>query len=337
MTDSVVPETLSLPERAVRALLLEHYGLRAHALQPLESELSTVFRVATAEGRAFACKASAYSERALRIVRWQVGAMERLQRLGIPAGETLPDRAGASVRVAEWDGRPVILHVGGWLEGIPLSEADPSPALMRAVGRTAAAVSAALAEWPAPPAPVSHPWELVRTLRSIDDSLARMPASGARALVEAARDRFLDMAGRLDALPRQTVHHDLHDSNLLVDGAESIGGVLDFGDMVRGPRIAELAVAAAYAGRAAESPVAAFLQVVEGWGRTVPLLPEEADALLDAAIGRLGVNLAVWTARGGGDRDAYARNRSARTARVLREFLDADPDAVRRRIRSLVR
>ena len=113
--------------------------------------------------------------------------------------------------------------------------------------------------------------------------------------------------------------------------------MLDFGDMVRGPRIAELAVAAAYAGRAAESPVAAFLQVVEGWGRTVPLLPEEADALLDAAIGRLGVNLAVWTARGGGDRGDYARNRSSRTERVLREFLDADPGPARRRIRSLVR
>ncbi|GAA1936976.1 hypothetical protein GCM10009689_16780 [Brevibacterium antiquum] len=113
-------------------------------------------------------------------------------------------------------------------------------------------------------------------------------------------------------------------------------GVLDFGDMVWGPRIAELAVPAAYASRGAAQPVEAFIQVAEGWGSSIDLQAEEIDLLLEAAIGRLAVNLAVWTARGQSERGGYALSRSKGTERVLREFLCVDADALRRELRRIL-
>ncbi len=55
-------------------------------------------------------------------------------------------------------------------------------------------------------------------------------------------------AAIFEALPRQVIHNDFNPHNVLVDGdtGERVTGVIDFGDMVVGPRVQDLAVALAY-------------------------------------------------------------------------------------------
>ncbi|MFC6234061.1 phosphotransferase, partial [Leucobacter soli] len=330
--NAATPQTLSISHDESAHLLREHYGVDPVRLTAMHSELSTVARVDLADDRSLVFRASCGTPEELEAARWRIGAMDHLAARGVPTGRTVPSADGSPIVSVELDAGPAILHVGEWLDGVMLDSAKPTPALMRSVGRVAGEVSAGLASWPAPPVDVGHPWELTRTLETVASTIVSVTDPATRAVLDAAVERFASVvAPVLPTLPRSVVHHDLHDSNLLVDtGAERISGVLDFGDMVFGPRIADLAVPAMHAGRAAEDPAEAFLLVAEGWGRagqfenTVQLEEDEIAVVFDAGLGRLAVNLSVWTDRARSDRADYARARSSRTERTLRLLLDAD-------------
>ncbi|MDJ1370735.1 phosphotransferase [Gulosibacter molinativorax] len=338
--NAVTPEVLTLDDSEARAILRRDYGIEAVDMHAMPSELATVFRVAAADGRQLAFKASRFSTSQFALESWRTAAMDHLESLGVPVARTVPSVSGTSLvvaDVAQSSGRPdaspgsqpsAIVHLGQWLEGTPLDSVRPSPELLREVGRTAAAISRGLAAWPAPPEPISHPWELTRTLETLATTMPAATDPVVREVLQLAHDRFIEhVADKLSSLPQQVVHHDLHDSNLLVTG-DSVTGVLDFGDMVWAPRVAELVVAGAYASRRASEPVAGLLDVLKGWGTRVPLEAGEIDVVCDSVVARLAVNLSVWTARLTTDRAAYAQSRSAGVVPVLQSFLAADRNAL---------
>jgi hydroxylysine kinase len=331
---------LDLSPAQVGELVRERYGLRPDRLDPVEGELATICRVEDA-GRALAVKVSrdAGAERAAGT--WRAAVMRDLAGRGAPVPGVLPDRDGAAVSAAVVDGVPVLVVVEHWLDGSPLYAVDVDEALLRDVGGTAARLAAALASAPEPPAPLTHVWEASRGRTTILAALPDVRDPETRAAVVRAADGFAeDVQPHLDALPRAVVHQDLHDANLLVgpgDGHRRIVGVLDFGDMVFGLRIAELAVAAGYAARLTPDPLAGFLAVVAGWGRAVPLTDAEVAVLLPLARTRLAVNAAVWAARSTGPRASYAAARSARSLPALHGLLAADPGAVAAEVRRRTR
>lgn len=330
-----VPRALALSPLEAEQLLHDRYGVRTASLHQMGSELSSVFRAQIDDGRALAFKATYHSCEEFRLAQWRVAAMAHLQSSGVPVGETLPDRDGSPLCVADVAPGRVIVHVGEWLNGSPLERLEPTPATLRAVGRNAADIVSALSGWPEPPVPVAHVWELLRTVQTLDETMHRVTDPQIRGLIADAAERFACVAhDQLGLLPHSAIHHDLHDSNLLIDAARSkVCGVLDFGDMVWGPRIAELAVSAAYASRLAKEPTVALVQVAKGWGNVVQLEDAEIDVLFSAAIGRLAVNLSVWTTRADSERGNYAHARSARTRRALEDFMAADSSRVQLALR----
>jgi 4-aminobutyrate aminotransferase-like enzyme len=70
------------------------------------------------------------------------------------------------------------------------------------------------------------------------------------------------------------LHNDANDLNVLVD-AQGALSLVDFGDVVRAPRVCGLAVACTYAMFGADDPVRAVLPVVEGYHAQWPLSPQE--------------------------------------------------------------
>lgn len=145
---------------------------------------------------------------------------------------------------------------------------------------------------------------------------------------------------QLDSLPRAVVHHDLHDANLLTsadaDGRRYVSGILDFGDTVHGVRVAELAVAAAYAARPCADPVGALLTVLAGWvDAGAELTALERQVLYPAAIGRLAVNAAVWASRSAGPRGDYARARANGSLDALGRMLAVSTAEVTSDIRNI--
>lgn len=329
---------LTLQAGEVHSLILEHYGAEGQNYDSKASELSSVFHVSI-DATSYAFKAIRYSEAALAITKWRIRAMEHLRENGIPSGHTLPTTAGDTLAVADTSQGRVIVHMGEWLSGIPLEDTHPSSEVMWAVGRNAATIVNSLTDWPRPPEPITHTWELTRTLEAIDSSLPSIHGTRLHAVLASARDRFATRVHeRLPLLPHSVIHHDLHDSNLLFDAhSAEVSGVLDFGDMVWGPRIAELAISAGYASRGATDPVAALLEVASGWGTIVRLTDDEVEVLFEAALGRIATNLAVWTARSDTERGAYAQARSSRSRRVLEAFLSADENHVHSELRHRLR
>lgn len=327
---------VTLRAESVRRLLRARYGLRAARIEPVGAEAATVCRVTTDTGDRLAVKVMAGDA---EISRWHGSIMARLGDLGLPVPRVVPDLSGAVTPQAG----DVHMQVTTWLDGQPYAEVTMDPGLLTDIGRTAARVRLAmsgleLSGLAKPPVPVTHQWELSRSAASVAAALESVSDRRTVSVARAALARFSrEVAPHLAELPRGVVHHDLHDSNLLTScdpaGRRYVSGILDFGDTVPGPRVAELAVAAAYAARPCADPAGALLTVVSGWAAAgAELTALEGAVLYPAAIARLAVNLAVWAARAGGPRGDYARTRASGSLDALDRMLAVPTGEVARAI-----
>lgn len=73
--------------------------------------------------------------------------------------------------------------------------------------------------------------------------------------------------------------------------AQRVGGVIDFGDLTFGPRVNDLAIAAA---SHCARPVPGILAVCSGYTSVTRLLREETDAIFDLICLRDAVRLSFW-------------------------------------------
>jgi Ser/Thr protein kinase RdoA (MazF antagonist) len=322
---------LDLADGDVRRILLDGYGVAAADIATVSGEIATVCRVRSGQ-RLLALKVMPADDPASEaLIRWQTEAMVTLSRSGLPVPPTIADGAGRILHPHHADGRLLLAHLTTWLTDPPLSDVRVDTPLLEDVGRTAAHVHLALDDLRLPPASTGHPWELTRTAETLRSVVHRIEDPLVVELAATALVVFEDrLAPRLLGLPRGVVHHDLHDSNLLVGvdraGRRRVAGILDFGDMVHGPRLAELAVAAGYAARNAADPRTALLDAAAGWAQVCALTSAERACLLPAVVSRLAVNAAVWAAPTTGTRAAYARSRLGGTTATLERLLATDVD-----------
>ena len=91
-----------------------------------------------------------------------------------------------------------------------------------------------------------------------------------RKLVEKTLTNFQkNIVPELKKLPKQVIHNDGNDYNIIV-GSEALS-LIDFGDMIYGPKIIGAAVAAAYVGIKSEDPVKEIAAFVRGYHSINPL------------------------------------------------------------------
>jgi len=150
--------------------------------------------------------------------------------------------------------------------------------------------------------------------------------------------RWFEGAAKVfDRLPVATVHQDLNDFNVLVTvqgtGEARIAGVLDFNDAVTTIRVAELAVAGAYAMLRKADPISAFCDVVAGYREVIDMTEEELDVVFPLAAARLCVNATTWTKRTSLQNHRYGEARKQATWPTVLQLAKADPAAVALRIR----
>ncbi len=242
--------------------------------------------------------------------------------------------------------QPALMRIQEYLPGRVAAGAHLPEDYPAQVGRTAAAVVNALAGMTGEPGPMVHPWwfettganvlfacQRIASLEAAGQVAAEVSGqlSGDLALARAAAQRFeADLVPQLDGLERQVVHQDLNDFNLLIADGQ-ISGIIDFGDARTAPRVAELAIAAAYTMLGTDRPLTALRQVVAAYqtaaaGTPAELTDTELGLIEHAACTRLCLNACIWTsrtltARADDPRAAYGRERMKRTWPVLREVL----------------
>lgn len=106
---------------------------------------------------------------------------------------------------------------------------------------------------------------------------------------------------RLHGLRSQLIHNDFNPSNILVrDGnPPSIGGIIDFGDVIWAPLINDLATAAAYQSAETNEPIiSALVELVVCYHRVLKLTSDELEVLFDLVLARQVMVIAIteWRA-----------------------------------------
>ena len=274
-----------------RRLALESYGLSG-AIAPLPSERDLNFHLTTEAGRAFVLKVSnaAESRAALEL---QGRVLERLNAR-VPELTTprlVPTLSGDTLTTVS--GAPGAEHVVRMLTFVPgrlWAHVNPhSPELLRSLGRALGLVDAALQDFPPFETVGELKWDLARAawIRPYFHQFA----PERRALVERLFALYdTQAAPHLPSLPAGLLHNDANDYNILVH-AGRVAGFIDYGDMVHGPRVCELAIGIAYAVMEKPDPLSAAAHVVAGYHQALPLTEAELEVLYPLICARLCVSV----------------------------------------------
>jgi len=119
--------------------------------------------------------------------------------------------------------------------------------------------------------------------------------SGRRRILSEIAGDFAAVRPVLKDLPKQAIHNDINDYNVLVTGGPQgnpcVSGIIDFGDMCLAPRVCEIAVAGAYIVLDHPSPDRALAWLVAGYHATNPLTAKEIDLIPPLLRMRLAVSV----------------------------------------------
>ena len=242
--------------------------------------------------------------------------------LDLPTALSTPD-GRPLVEVAARDGRPVHAVLTEWIEGTALAAYRPHDReVLTALGRGLGDVAAALADFQHPSLERSFDWEL-RQAPHVAASRAAFLVDGRK---KALFDRHMARWAAFDSsrLPVQAIHGDANDYNVLVrlSGEEPRLALIDFGDMCYSWRVADLAIAAAYAVMDEDDPVEGLALMAAGYHARASLDESEVDAFPLLVALRLCVSVAVSAARAVAEPDDPYLVISERPAWDLLERLD---------------
>ncbi|HSR95559.1 MAG TPA: phosphotransferase, partial [Kofleriaceae bacterium] len=277
------------------AIALELYGLVATA-SALPSERDQNFLLAVdGEPRLVLKIANAGEDRAFL-------AAEQRAMQHVAAGTALTPRVhaasgGATIGSATGpDGRAHLVWAVSVLPGVPLAAvARRSPELFERFGAAVGELTRALDGFDDAALHRDFHWDLARGREVVGRHRALVPEGELGAAIDALIRRFDEHTAReLDALPRSVIHGDLNDHNVLVGGGadlfdrrQHVTGLIDFGDMVHGVTIGELAIAIAYAVLDAADPLSVVWHMARGYRGARAMTDAEMRAVFGLAMLRL--------------------------------------------------
>jgi 4-aminobutyrate aminotransferase-like enzyme/Ser/Thr protein kinase RdoA (MazF antagonist) len=253
------------------------YGELTAPLVELGSQQDRNFLVRTVEGR-FVLKIANAATSAAELEA-QHHALRQLEAAGLGVPLPVVDGHGAELITVEVGGERLLTRLLTFVEGEPLID-DEAFGVEHAVvlGDTAGRVVAALAGFDHPGLHRANQWDLRVAGDVVAALLAWVPDERRRARLAAAREealrRLAPVAGRLR---EQAIHADITDDNVVRDAAGRVG-VIDFGDLQHGWRVAELAATCA-AMLTRDPDPALLLRAVEAFSAHVTLDDAELTAL----------------------------------------------------------
>lgn len=307
----IAREAPGFSDDVVVDLVSDTWGLDV-TVKPLVSERDQNFRLRTGDGRRFVLKIANAAED-VEVTDFQIKALlhiaarVRAENLPVRVPEVLPTRDGADHLVLHQDGARHVVRVVTFIEGMPLAERLPSPVLAANMGVFLAHLGRALQGFTHPGSRHGLLWDVQRALE-LRVLLQHVADDAARDLVSAVLDdverHAIPVLGQLRS---QVIHSDLNPDNVIVDSLDEdrVAGVIDFGDMVAAPLIADVAVGACYLRVADGDPLRLAASFVAGYHGVVPLTKDEIDVLFDLIQARLCASIVIlaWRAslRGPGD------------------------------------
>ncbi|HEX6314825.1 MAG TPA: phosphotransferase, partial [Gemmatimonadaceae bacterium] len=291
--------THPLPEVSVadaEEILLTHWKLRGQ-VRVLPGERERNFHVYTGEGREFVLKVASPLE-SLAVIELQVEALSHIAttRADLPVPRIVPATDGSRLVSHPVKGEDHSARLLTWLPGRPLAEVSPhAPDLLREIGRSLGALTAALATFQHPAARRDLKWDL-GAAGWIAGHVARLEEDGPRHRVERILDEYTSrLVPELARTRASVVHNDANDYNVLVtgtsDGGLALSGIIDYGDLLYSHPVCDLAIAIAYVMMGKPDPLSAATPLVAGYHESFPMSERELGLLFPLARTRLAVSV----------------------------------------------
>lgn len=285
---NLLEHTPSFNPESATAIAAEHFGVHATAL-PLPSERDQNFLLNDNAGEKFVLKiANGREDRAFLDAENCV--LKHLARRVTFCQQLVPAFSGEEISTIQaTNGANHFVRLVHYVPGVPMAEIKPhAPGLLRDLGRKMGQLARALADFDHPAVHRDFHWDLAQGNRILAEYGGLIKDSGLCDLVSKCR---VDFEGNLR---RSVIHGDANDYNVLVDPETmTVGGLIDFGDMVYSYTVADLAVAIAYVVLEQAEPLSAAREVLDGYKSEFLLLNNELEALWPLVRLRLGMSVCM--------------------------------------------
>ncbi|NKX29894.1 aminotransferase class III-fold pyridoxal phosphate-dependent enzyme [Tritonibacter mobilis] len=232
------------------------------------------------------------------LVDMQIKALDHLEQKtpDLPCPRVIKALDGSSMlQLPDENGDTRLVWLLSRLPGQCYAKSAPkSLPLIHEIGMILGQSAAALADFQHPGLERDFKWDLMRA-RWIKSDLNCIADPNRHDLLQQISAEFARIEPRLKTLPKQAIHNDANDYNILVDGTLSeprrVSGLIDLGDMCAAPRICDLAIAGAYIVLDHPTPEAALTALTAGFHSAYPLTTEEIDLLWPLLQARLAVSV----------------------------------------------
>lgn len=335
--NSVAADPPGYSTAAVANAVAEQFGLEGDYTQ-LVSERDQNFRLTTTDGKRYVVKVTSLAQDPV-VTDFQIEALLWLEDqlvIGVPRivrSKTGKDR-GTVRAESESDG---CLRIVTWIDGRLLDDCETSPATAIQLGQHLGALDIAFQNFSHPGESQELLWDTQRAgdLRSL---LVHVHDKDVRALLEDVFDDFeRKVRPALSSLPTQVIHNDAHGENVLLDHSGNVSGIIDFGDMLRAPRVIDVSTAAAYLRDDGPDPLRLIDPFVSGYHGTNPLLPSELELIFDLTRTRMLITIVLfyWRLEARPEGDPYRQKlleNEGDAFRFLRALSDFGRDAFLERI-----
>jgi len=282
----------------------DRYGLDV-TVRSLVSERDQNFHLLSDDGREYVLKIANASE-SREVTDFQIKALihiaNHIAQCGTPivAPVIVETLDGASHVIMSGSHGEHVARVVTYVSGVPIGDRVPSAKLCRSMGSYLAHLGVALRDFHHPGSEQSLLWDMQQALR-LRDLLEFIPTDSVRLDVTRALDDFEEFAlPEFPLLRRQVIHSDFNPDNILADVADpdAVAGVIDFGDMVAAPLVADVAIGASYARPRDGDPLTLTAEFLVAYHRVTPLSRREIDILFELIKTRLCASIAIlyWRA-----------------------------------------
>jgi 4-aminobutyrate aminotransferase-like enzyme/Ser/Thr protein kinase RdoA (MazF antagonist) len=318
----------------IKQHIRSNYGLEVDTSKSLSSYADSNFHLQFTNGESAVWKIAG-AEETVPSLHAQHKAMEQLARVAphLNCPRPLRTQAGNTLVSRLYQGKMHQTRLLTWVEGTPLGFTDPpTPALLGELGRFLGEFTSALQHFDHPGAHRPLIWDLSTALEMQDRADAIEDPQRRRI----AQHLFLQLrhATPTGMLRKSVIHNDVNDYNILVGSEGSLSGLIDFGDLLYGPTIDELAVACAYVMLRQTDPITSACQLITGFHAAYPLLESEMDALFQRILRRLLLSVvhSAYLAPSHPD-PAYLKISEAPVWALLEHLMSVPPDLPTERFR----
>ena len=272
----------------------EQFGLFGEYAE-LVSERDQNLKLTTKNGERYVVKVTCLAQDPV-VTDFQIAALLHLENRGVGGVPRIVRTKTGHDRgtVRTGDAAEGCLRVVTWIDGQLLDDSDVTPDIASQFGQRLAALDIAFQGF-------THPGdsqELLWDSQHADDLRGRLihvDDSNVRSLLEAVFDDFDNrVKPALASLPSQVIHNDAHGENVLLGETGEVTGIIDFGDMLRAPRVIDVSTAAAYLREDGSDPMRIIAPFVAGYQDSNPLLAAELELLFDLTRTRLLLTIVLF-------------------------------------------